>query len=76
MDHKLESSLDFQEKTIARRNNNNLRYADNTTLMPQSEEKQKSLWMKMKEESEKASSKLNIQKTEIMASSPSPFHGK
>ena len=44
--------------------------------MPKSEEKQKSLLMRMQEESEKASSKLNIQKTELMASSPSPFHGK
>ena len=61
---------------IAMRNTNNLRYADNTTLMPKSEEKQKSLLMRMQEESEKASSKLNIQKTELMASSPSPFHGK
>ena len=54
---------------IAGRNINNLRYADGTTLMAQSEEL-KSLWMKMKEESEKACLKLNIQKTKIMASSP------
>ena len=55
---------------IARRNVNNLRYADNTTLMAESEEELKSLLMKVKEESEKAGLKLNIQKTKIMASSP------
>ena len=55
---------------IARRNINNLRYADDTTLMAESEEELKSLLMKMKEESEKAGLKLNIQKTKIMASSP------
>ena len=55
---------------IARRNINNLRYADNTTLMAEREEKLKSLLMKVKEESEKAGLKLNIQKTKIMASSP------
>ena len=55
---------------IARRNINNLRYADNTTLMADSEEELKSLLMKMKEESEKVGLKLNIQKTKIMASSP------
>ena len=55
---------------IARRNINNLRYADNTTLMAESEEELKSLLMKMKEESEKVGLKLNIQKTKIMASSP------
>ena len=55
---------------IARRNLNNLRYADDTTLMAQSEEKLKSLLMKVKEESEKVGLKLNIQKTKIMASSP------
>ena len=54
----------------ARRNINNLRYADDTTLMAESEEKLKSLLMKMKEESEKAGLKLNIQKTKIMASGP------
>ena len=53
---------------IARRNINNLRYADDTTLMAESEEKLKSLLKKVKEESEKASLKLNIQKTKIMAS--------
>ena len=55
---------------IARRNINNLRYADDTTLMSETEEKLKSLLMKMKEESEKVGLKLNIQKTKIMASSP------
>ena len=53
---------------IARRNINNLRYADGTTLMAESEEELKSLLMKMKEESEKVGLKLNIQKTKIMAS--------
>ena len=55
---------------IARRNVNNLRYADDTTLMAESEEELKSLLMKVKEESEKVGLKLNIQKTKIMASSP------
>ena len=55
---------------IVRRNINNLRYADDTTLMAESEEQLKSLLMKVKEESEKAGLKLNIQKTKIMASSP------
>ena len=55
---------------IARRNINNLRYADDTTLMAESEEELKSLLMKVKEESEKVDLKLNIQKTKIMASSP------
>ena len=55
---------------IAGRNINNLRYADDTTLMAESEEKLKSLLMKVKEESEKAGLKLNIQKTKIMASGP------
>ena len=55
---------------IARRNINNLRYADDTTLMAESEEELKSLLTKVKEESEKAGLKLNIQKTEIMASGP------
>ena len=62
MKHKLEF--------IAQRNINNLRYADDTTLMAKSEEELKSLLMKVKEESEKAGLKLNIQKTKIMASSP------
>ena len=60
---------------IAGRNINNLRYADDTTLMVESEEELKSLLMKMKEESEKVGLKLNIQKTKIMASDPS-LHGK
>ena len=55
---------------IAGRNINNLRYADDTTLMAESEEELKSLLMKVKEESEKIGLKLNIQKTKIMASSP------
>ena len=55
---------------IARRNINNLRYADDITHVAESEEELKSLLMKVKEESEKAGLKLNIQKTEIMASSP------
>ena len=55
---------------IAGRNINNLRYADDTTLMSESEEELKSLIMKVKEESEKVGLKLNIQKTKIMASSP------
>ena len=55
---------------IARRHINNLRYADDTTLMAESEEELKSLFMKVKEESEKVGLKLNIQKTKIMASSP------
>ena len=55
---------------IAGRNINNLRYADNTTLMAKSEEKLKSLLMKVKEESEKVDLKLNIQKTKIIASGP------
>ena len=55
---------------IAERNINNFRYADDTTLMAESEEEQKSLLMKVKVESEKVGLKLNIQKTKIMASSP------
>ena len=55
---------------IARRNINNLRYADDTTLMAESEEELKSFLMKVKEESEKTGLKLNIQKTKIMASGP------
>ena len=61
MEHKLE---------IAGRNINNLRYADDTTLMAESEEELKSLLTKVKEESEKVGLKLNIQKTKIMASVP------
>ena len=55
---------------MARRNINNLKYADDTNLMAESEEELKSLLMKVKEESEKAGLKLNIQKTKIMASGP------
>ena len=55
---------------IAGRNINNLRYADDTTLMAESEKELKSLLMKVKEESEKAGLKLNFQKTKIMASGP------
>ena len=55
---------------IARRNINNLRYTDDSTLMAEDEEELKSLFMKVKEESEKVSLKLNIQKTKIMASGP------
>ena len=60
---------------IACRNINNLRYADDSTLMAESEKEQKTLLMKVKEESEKADLKLNIQKTKIMAFSPT-LHGK
>ena len=60
------------EIKIAWRNINNLRYADDTTLMAESEEELKSLLMRVKEESEKAGLKLNIQKTKIMVPSPSP----
>ena len=55
---------------IAGRNINNLRYADDTTLMAESEEDSKASWWKLKEESEKVGLKLNIQKTKIMASCP------
>ena len=62
---------------IARRNINNLRYADDTTLMAESEKKLKSLLMKVKEETEKVGLKLSIQKTKIMASGPVPsLYGK
>ena len=57
---------------IARRNISNLRYAENTTLVAESEEELKSFLMKVKEESEKVGVKLNIQKTKIMASGPIP----
>ena len=60
---------------IARRNINNLRYADDTTLVGESEEELKNFLMKVKEEREKVGLKLNIQKTNIMASVPS-LHGK
>ena len=63
MKHKLESKT-------ARRNINNLRYTDDTTLLAESEEELKRLLMKVKEENEKASLKFNIQKTKIMASGP------
>ena len=65
--------LDWKKQAgikIAGRNINNLRYADDTTLMADSEEELKSLFMKVKEESEKVGLKLNIQKRKIMASSP------
>ena len=62
-------SVDGDCSQIAGRNINNLRYADATTLMAESEEELKNLWMKVKEESEKVGLKLNIQKTKIMASS-------
>ena len=64
MKHKLESRL------LGKKSKINLRYADDTTLMAESEEKLKSLLMKVKEESEKSGLKLNIQKTRIMASNP------
>ena len=60
---------------ISRRNINNLRYADDTTLMAESKEELRSLLMKVKEESEKVCLKLNIQKTKIVVSGPS-LHGK
>ena len=60
----------LEEARIARRNINNLRYADETTLMAESEEELKSLLIRMKEESEKAGLKLNIQNTKTMASGP------
>ena len=58
------------EINLARRNINDLRYADESTLMAESEEELKNLLMKVREESEKADLKLNIQKTKIMASGP------
>ena len=61
---------------IAGRNINNLRYADDTTLMAESEEELKSFLMKVKEESEKLGLKLSIQKTKIMASDVPSLHGK
>ena len=66
--HKIQAIL--KAIKIAGRNNNNLRYADDTTLVAESEEELKSLLMKVKEEREKAGLKLNIQKTKIMASGP------
>ena len=61
---------EYRKIKIAGRNINNLRYADETTLMAETEEELKSLLMKVKEESEKLGLKLNIQKTKIMASGP------
>ena len=61
---------------IARRNINSLRYADGTTLKAESKEELKSLEMRVKERSEKAGLKLNIQKTKIMAYQVPPLHGK
>ena len=68
----MESGLDKAKAgiKIARRNSNNFRYADDTTLMAESEEELKSLLMKVKEKSEKAALKLNIQKIKIMTSNP------
>ena len=68
MKHKLESRLP--------RNINNLKYADDTTLMAESEEELKSILMKLKEESEKVGLKLNIQKTNIMAYPGPSLHGR
>ena len=62
--------LQLKKKKIAGRNINNLRYADDTTLMAESEGELKSLLMKVKEENEKVGLRLNIQKTKMMASSP------
>ena len=67
IDEALESSAGIK---IAGKNTNNLRYADDTTLMAENKEELKSLLMKVKDESEKAGLKLNIQKTKIMASGP------
>ena len=64
------AGLEEAQTGIAGRNINNLRYADDTTLMAESEEELKSLLMKVKEESEKVGLKINIQKTKIMASGP------
>ena len=72
MEHVLPHGLEEAQPgiKIAGRNINNLKYADNTTLMAESEEELKSLLMKVKEESEKVGLKLNIRKTKIMASGP------
>ena len=64
------AGLDEAQAKVARRNIDNLRYADDTTLMAESEEELKSLLIKMKEESEKVGLKLNIQKTKFMTSGP------
>ena len=76
--HLVKAGLDEAQAgiKIAWRNINNLRYADDTTLTAESEEELKSLLMKVKEESEKAGLKFNIQKTKIMASSVPSLHGK
>ena len=66
----MEKNRKPRDKSSAGRNINNLRYADDTTLMAESEEELKRLLMKVKEESEKVGLKLNIQKTKIMASGP------
>ena len=68
--HKLKSSLPGEKSITSDRNINNLRYADDTTLMAESEEELKSFLMKVKEENEKVGLKLNIQKTKITASGP------
>ena len=60
----------YQLKNIARRNINNLRYADDTSLMAEGKEELKSVWIRVKEESERAGLRLNIKKAKIMASSP------
>ena len=73
--HHEKTGLDETQAGIKIAGRNNLRYADDTTLMAESEEKLKSLLMKVKEESEISGLKLNIQKTKIEASSPS-LHGK
>ena len=75
LDESVLESISKAGTNIAGRNINNLRYADDTTLMAESEEELKSLLTKVKEESEKAGLKLNIQKTKVMASSPI-IHGK
>ena len=72
MAHEGDAGLDEAQAgiEIAGRNTNNLRYADDTTLMAESEEELKSLWIKVKEESEKVGLKFNIRKIKIMASGP------
>ena len=66
----MKQKMEFCGRNIAGRNINNLRYADDTTLMAETEEELKSLLMKVKEENEKVGLKLNIQKTKIMTSGP------
>ena len=70
MSHEMTGWMNHKLESIPGRNIVNLRYADDTTLMAESEEELKSLLMKVKEENEKGGLKLNIQKTKIMASSP------